>query len=145
MTSIRGFKLIFTSIGVIYVLLASSYLVRGPTVLRDFAVPESAVSSPVLQDFFSFFYLLMAFAGVLTVLLGLVTRERKQQLLVATVFCSWNIVAALRDLTTSDSRFGNHLYKGDATLVFVYIDLTFAAAFGYLIVKGLIAARTRHP
>lgn len=147
MTSIRGFKLVFTTMGIIYVLLASSMLVRGPTVLRDFAVPESTLSSPVLQDFFMFFYLLMAFLGVLTVLFGHVTRERVAQLIVAAVFCLWNIIAALRDLVTSDSRFGNHLYKGDATLVFVYIDLAFAAVFGYLMVKGLLAPRapSAHP
>jgi hypothetical protein len=137
MTPIRGFKPVFTTIGVIYILLASSWLLRGTSVLRDFGVPESLLSAPVLEDFFMFFYQGMAFVGVLTVLFGHVTREGKAQLLVAGVFCVKDLLAALRDLATSDSRFGNHLYKGDKTLIFVYIDLAFAAAFGYLIVSAL--------
>ncbi|HKU40445.1 MAG TPA: hypothetical protein VJR89_19925 [Polyangiales bacterium] len=137
MTSIRGFKLVFTSIGVIYIIMASSWLMRGPVVMLDFGVPESVLSEPVLQDFFFFFYQFMVFIGVLMVLFGQVARERKTQLLVASVFCIANILFALHDLSTSDSRFGNHLYKGDATLVFVYISLAIAAAFGYLAMKGL--------
>jgi len=135
-SSIRGFKAVFTTIGVIYVLLASSWLVRGSSVLRAFGVPESLSSAPVLEDIFLFFYQFMAFVGVLTVLFGHVTRERRTQLLVASVFCVSNILWALRDLSTSDSRFGNHLYKGDKTLLFVYMDLAVAAAFGYLIVSA---------
>ena len=136
MAPLRGFKATFTIVGVIYVLLASSMLVRGPVVLRDFAVPEHVVTEPVLRDFFLFFYLFMAFAGRLTVLFGHVTRERRAQLVVAGTFCVWNLVAAARDLLTSDSRFGNHLYKGDATLVFVCIDLAFAGVFAFLIARG---------
>lgn len=142
MTSIHGFKQVFTTIGVIYVLLASSMLVRGPSVLLDFGVPESVVFSPVLRDFFLFFYQLMAVVGVLTVLFGYVTAGGKAQLLVASAFCLANVLAAFRDLSTSDSRFGNALYKGDKTLVFVYISVTFASAFGYLVIRGL-AARAR--
>lgn len=141
MTSIRGFKPVFTAIGVLYVLLASSFLVRGVSVLRDFAVPESAIATPVLQDLFFFFYQLMLFVGVLTALFGLVVRELKAQLLVASVFCITNILLALRDLSTSDCSLGNHLYKGDKTLVFVYISLSLAAAFGLLTVRGLRAVR----
>ncbi|MDD9943875.1 MAG: hypothetical protein OXU20_22730 [Myxococcales bacterium] len=139
--SIRGFKLVFTTIGVIYTLMASSMLVRGVGALREFGVPESDLSSPVFADVFNFFYLLMAYIGVLTVLLGHVTKERRAQLLVACVFCLTNLLTALRDLSTSDSRFGNRLYHGDKTMVFVYISLVFAAAYGYVIVAGLRTAR----
>jgi hypothetical protein len=143
MAPIRGFKLVFIIIGVVYVLLACSMLLRGPSVLRDFAVAEGVVSAPVLVDFFLFFYQLMAFVGVLSVLFGLVTKDGKSQRLVASVFLLTNILLAVRDLSTSDSRFGNHLYKGDATLVLVYIDLIIATAFGYLTVKGVSAASKR--
>ena len=136
MTYLRVFKLVFTSIGVIYVLMATSFLVRGTVVLRDFGVSESAIADPLLQDFFSFFYQLMAFVGVVMVLFGHVTRERTSQLLVASFFCIANILCALRDLSTSDSRFGTHLYKGDQTVAFVYISLVFAAVFGVLAISG---------
>lgn len=140
---IRGFRLLFTLIGVLYVLLASSMLVRGVGVLRDFAVPEEVVASPVVEDFFLFFYQLMAFVGVLTALLGQVTRGRAAQTAVAGFFCASNVLIALRDLSTSDSRFGNHLYRGEATLVFVLISVTLAMAFGVLLAAGLRSARGR--
>lgn len=144
MPPIPGFKLTFTIVGVIYAALGASMLVRGPAVLRDFAVPETTVADPVLRDFFLFFYLLMAFLGALTVVLGHVTRERRAQLVVASTFTGWNLLAAGRDLLTSDSRFGNHLYKGDATLAFVVIDLVFAAAFAHLLVRARHANPRRH-
>jgi uncharacterized membrane protein len=140
---IRGFKPILTTIGVAYVLLASSMLVRGVGVMRDFAVPESVVSAPVFQDFFSFFYQLMIVLGVLTIVFGWVTRERKGQLLVARVFCVVNVLVTLRDLVTSDSSLGNRLYRGPATLIPVFIDLTLALVFGFLALGGLRPARTK--
>ena len=134
---IRAFKPVFTTIGVIYILLATSALVRGPAMLRDFAVAEALTADPVLGDFFYFFYQYMAFGGVLQVLFGRVTRGLRAQTLVACVYTAANILWALRDLSTSDSRFGNHLYRGDATLLFVVFDLAFAAAYGALALAGL--------
>ena len=141
--AIPGFKAVFTTLGVIYVLMASSMLVRGVGALREFGVPESAIAAPVLEDIFLFFYQYMALMGLFTVLFGHVTRERKAQVLVASVFTLANILVALRDLVTSDSRFGNHLYRGDKTLVFVCISLAYAAAFGCLVVKGLLVSPAR--
>jgi len=141
-SEVRGFRAVLTTIGVVYVLLASSMLVRGARVMRDFAVPESVVSAPVFADFFSFFYQLMALVGVLTVLFGRVTRERSAQLLVARVFCAASVLLTLRDLSTSDSSLGNHLYRGSATLIPVAIDLTIAIAFGLLALGGLRPARS---
>jgi hypothetical protein len=134
---IRGFKQVFTALGVTYILLASSWLVRGPVVLRDFAVPERVIAEPVFVDLFMFFYEFMAFGGVVQVLLGRVTRGLRAQTLVACVYTAANVLFTFRDLSTSDSRFGNRLYRGDATLLFVVTDLAFACAFGVLAVAGL--------
>jgi hypothetical protein len=142
MTFIRGFKPVFMTIGVLYVLMASSMLVRGVDALREYGVPPRDVESPVVADIFIFFYILMAFIGVLMVLFGHVTRERTHQLLVAAVFFAGQIVFTLRDLRTSDTALGNHLYKGDGTVAFVVIGLSFAAAFGVLVVAGLRGRRT---
>lgn len=135
-TALPSFKPVLTIIGVVYVLLASSMLVRGAGVLRDFQVPESLIAEPVFQDFFLFFYQLMAAVGVLTVLFAHVVRDRRGQLLVACVFCALNVLLALRDLITSDSTFGNHLYRGEATLVFVAIDVAIAVAFAFVAVTA---------
>jgi len=134
---IRGFRTVFTVIGVIYMLLASSMLVRGGGALRQFAVPEELVTALVLEDIFLFFYQLMLFNGLLMVLFGWTVRGRRNQAIVAGVLCVASLFFAWHDLVTSDSRFGNHLYKGEATLVFVYIGLAYAATFGWLCARGL--------
>ena len=126
---LRGFRATFLGIGALYLMLASSMLVRGAAVMRDFAVPDAVVTAPVFQDFFSFFYELMAAQGVLIALFGHVLRERKGQTLVASVLCVWNLYVTWRDLSTSDSPLGSHLYRGSATLIPVFIDLTLALVF----------------
>ncbi|MBC8069634.1 MAG: hypothetical protein IAG13_14955 [Deltaproteobacteria bacterium] len=134
--SIRGFKPVFTVIGALYVALASSMLVRGAAALVDFGVAPELAAEPVLADFFLFFYQLMAFVGVLTIVVGWVVHGRRGQALVAAVFCAANVLWALRDLGTSDSAFGNRLYQGEVTLVFVAIDVALALAFGAVAIRG---------
>jgi len=141
-STLRGFQPVFTVIGVLYILLASSMLVRGVGLMREFAVPEGVVASPVFEDFFLFFYQLMAVVGLLTILIGHVVRDRGGQLLFASFFWAINVLITVRDLSTSDSRFGNRLYRGDATLLPVYIDIVFALAFGLLALSGLRSPRT---
>jgi len=136
-SSIRGFKTTFTVVGVIYALMASTYLVQGPEVLLEFGVDEELVAEPILRDFFSFFYQLMAFIGVLTVVCGHVARERRTQMIAAGAFTIANVFFMLRDLSTSDSSMGNSLYEGDKTLVFVAINLTLVLIFGSFLVRGL--------
>jgi hypothetical protein len=138
---IRGFKASLMALGILYVMMASSMLVRGHGVMREFGAPEALVASPIFADVFSFFYELMATCGLSMVLFGQVTRDRASQVLVAAVFCATSLRFTLRDLRTSDSQFGNHLYKGDATLVFVYIGLIYATVFGALALAGLRAGR----
>lgn len=135
-TGLRAFKPTFVVLGLAYVLMASSALIQGPAFLEDFGVSHELVSEPVLVDFFSFFYQLMIYIGVLMVLFGLVTRERRAQAQVASVFCVTSILLALRDLSTSDSRFGTGLYEGDATVLFTVVGLVYAAAFGALAIAG---------
>jgi hypothetical protein len=143
--SIRAFKPVFTVIGALYVLLASSMLLRGPAALLDFGVAPELVAEPVLADFFTFFYQLMAFVGVLTVVVGWVVRGHRSQGVVAAMFCAANVLWGLRDLATSDSAFGNRLYKGEATLAFVAIDVVLAVAFGALAMRAALGSRATTP
>jgi hypothetical protein len=129
---VRWFAPIMTVIGVVYVLLASWILVRGVGIMGDFEVPDAVVSSPAFADFFTFFYQLMAVVGVLLVVFGRVTRARADQLLVARVLCVVNALLTWRDLSTSDSSLGNHLYRGSATLIPVGIDFVLTLTFGFL-------------
>ncbi|MET0287346.1 MAG: hypothetical protein ABW352_22870 [Polyangiales bacterium] len=138
----RGFKLTLTVVGVVYTLMACSMLVRGPTVLHEFGVSPRLTEEAVLRDFFSFFYQLMAAVGVLVVLMGHTVRERAAQRLVAAALGAANLLAAWRDLTTSDSDFGSRLYHGPKTMVFVYISLTYALIFAILAISAGRAPRT---
>lgn len=134
--SLPGFKTVFTVVGVVYAALGASMVVRGIRVLADFGVSETDLASPVLQDFFFFFYELMMFIGSLMVLFGQVTVGRRRQAVVAAVFVAANLLFALRDLSTSDTRFGSRLYRGDETVLFVVISLALAAAFASPLVRG---------
>lgn len=142
---IRGYRTTFTIVGIVYTLMACSMLVHGVERLSDFGVSNELVAEPVLEDFFMFFYQLMAFVGVLIVLMGHVVRERRLQGFVGFVLCVANILCALRDLSTSDSALGNRLYKGEDTIVFVLISATLAAIFGYFAWQGLRPRRTTSP
>lgn len=135
-SGIPGFRPAFIAVGVVYVVLASSALAGGVGVMRDFCVPEAVLASPFLGDFFSFFYECMAFVGVLIAVFGLTTRGRREQQWVALVFAGSSLLFGLRDLSTSDSQFGNHLYCGRATLVFVYFSFALVGIFGALALLG---------
>ena len=142
---IPGYRTTFTIVGIVYTMMACSMLVHGVDRLCDFGVSKELVAEPVLEDIFMFFYQLMAFVGVLIVVLGHVVRERKLQGFVGLVLCVANILTALRDLSTSDSALGNRLYKGEDTIVFVLIGATLAAIFGYFAWQGLRPRRTNSP
>ena len=135
-TGLRAFKPACVVLGLGYVLMASSALAKGTAFLEDFGVSHELASDPVLTDFFVFFYQLMAYIGVLTVVFGWVTKERRAQAQVASVFLVANILMALRDLGTSDTRFGNALYEGEETMVFVLVSVVYAIVFGALAVMG---------
>lgn len=144
-TGMRAFRPAFVVLGLAYVLMAGSALVKGTVFLEDFGVSHAIASDPVLTDFFLFYYELMAYIGVLTIVFGLVTRERRAQAQVASVFFAASILLALRDLSTSDTRFGNALYKGDATAFFVVVSLVYASVFGVLAVMGFRRGPTPRP
>lgn len=135
-TGLRAFKPAFVVLGIVYVLMAASALVRGPAFLEEFGVSHAIASDPVLEDFFMFLYQLMAYIGILIIVFGLVTRERRDQARVSSVFCVASILCALRDLSTSDTQLGNALYKGEATVFFVGVSVVYAVVFGSLAIMG---------
>lgn len=134
---IRGFRTTFVVIGVLYVMMASSALVHGVEFLGDFGVSPELIAEPVLEDFFRFFYELMAVIGVLIIVFGHVAKERRTQGISALVLCLTNTWFGIRDLSTSDSPWGNQLYEGEKTLFFVIIDAILVAIFGYFAWRGL--------
>jgi hypothetical protein len=127
-----GWKPLCITMGVVYVLLALSMLVRGVGIMTGFGTPDELVRSPVFADFFSFFYELMALVGVLIALLGITTQGRALQQKIASVLCSVNLALAARDLSTADWAFGSRLYRGPGTLAPVAISLVFALAYAWV-------------
>jgi hypothetical protein len=145
-TGLRAFKPAFIALGAGYVLMSSTALVKGTAFLEDFGVAHELASDPVLTDFYVFFYQLMAYVGVLTIVFGLVTRGHRAQAQVASVFVVANVLTALRDLSTSDTRFGSAIYKGDETIVFIVVSVVYALVFAVLAVlatRGSRRARAR--
>ena len=138
---VRGFRAVLSALGALYVLLATSMLVRGAGMMRDFEVPASLTSHPVFEDFFTFFYQLMAGVGVLVALLGQVARDRRSQVRVAAVLCAASILITLRDTATSDTVWGNRLYRGSGTLILIYIDAVIALVLATLLIGSLRRAR----
>ncbi len=131
-TGLRAFRPLLVALGLAYVLMASSALVQGTPFLEDFGVSHDIASDPVLIDLFMFSYQMMAYIGVLFVMLGLVTRERRAQAQVAAVLFVTSLLLTLRDLSTSDTRFGNALYEGEATVIFVVVGAAYSLVFGGL-------------
>lgn len=139
---IRGFKVVFVILGVVYMMMASYALIAGTEFLCEFGVPKSVYAEPVFTDIFMFYYQLMWIVGLFTLLFGLVTRGLSAQRLIASAMCATHLFISWRDLSTSDSRFGNHLYHGEKTLVFVYIGLAIALAFGVVALLGFLPMRS---
>jgi uncharacterized membrane protein len=91
--SIPGFKIVLTVIGLVYMAMGASMVARGVGALRPFGVPEEIVASPVVSDFFTFFYELMMCVGALMVLFGHVTVGRTRQIAVAATFMVLDVLA----------------------------------------------------
>ena len=89
----------------------------------------------------AFHYFRMLPQDLMMVVFGLATRDRKAQVLVASVFCVASILLALRDLSTSDTPFGSALYEGPGTVFFVFVSLVYAGCFGGLAFVGLRRGR----
>lgn len=68
--------------------------------------------------------------------------------MVAGVLSAANVLIALRNLSTSDSTFGNHLYRAPKTLVFAFISVALALIFAVLAVltaRGVGSAQGDDP
>jgi uncharacterized membrane protein len=128
----RGWRPLCITVGVVYVLLALSMLVRGVDIMRGFGTPDEVVRSPVFADFFYFFYELMALVGVLIGLLGITTQGRARQQKIAGLLSAVMLALLWRDLSTADWALGSRLYRGPGTLAPPLISLVIALAFAWV-------------
>jgi hypothetical protein len=139
-TYLPGFRRLCTVVSVLYLLLAGSMLARGArVVMKPLGVPESVLSSAHFADFFHWLFVHMAVIGILIGMLGRFVEEGRHQRTVARVLCLLEAHYTYLDVSTSDSRFGNALYRGPGSLVPPMIDLVVLVAFAYFGMKGLKA------
>ncbi len=144
-TGLRAFRPTFLVLGASYVLMASYALAKGTAFLEEFGVSHALATDPVVNDFYTFFYQLMAYIGVLIVVFGLITKGHRTQAQVASLFAVANILTALRDLSASNTRFGSAVYENDEILIFVAVSLVYALVFGAVAIMALRAARRDGP
>jgi len=133
-----GFRRACTVVGVLYVALGGSMVLRGPRqVLQPFGVPELVLSSPHFADFFHWVFVHALVLGVLIGLLGRYVVDGSSQRIVSRVLCVAELHYLYLDLRTSDSPLGNGLYRGSASLIPPIIDLAVAILFAILGMRKL--------
>ena len=135
---VPGWKLIGTVIGAVYCLLGGSMLLQGvQAVMQPFGLPESTLASPHFADFFHFLFVHMVVLGIMTVLLARFVTEGRYQRIAAWLLCAINVHYTYLDLRTSDSAFGNALYRGPNTLVPPAIDVVVVLCWLYLALRPM--------
>jgi hypothetical protein len=133
---LRGFKTICSAVSVTYVLLGSSMLIRGARAsMQPFGVPEVVLTSAYFADFFHFLFIHMIVIGLLIGTLGWFVQHDRQQRMAARLLCVIQLHYTYLDLRTSDSIFGNGLYRGSASITPALVDLVVTLAFAFLSVR----------
>jgi hypothetical protein len=128
-----GFRRACTVVGVLYVAFGGSMVLRGSRqAMQPFGVPELVLSSPQFADFFHWVFVHTMVLGVLIGLLGRYVVDGASQRVVSWVLCAAELHYLYLDLRTSDSPFGNGLYRGPASLVPPAFDLAVAILFAVL-------------
>lgn len=113
-----GFKASCLAFGALYVLLGARILLRGiPTSMAEYAVPEVTLQSPHYQDAILWVYLHTIVLGMITVVVGLVAVEDRVKRWFARAFLAAHICYTYLDARSSESFFGNGLYRGPGSVV----------------------------
>jgi hypothetical protein len=133
-----GFRRACTVVGVLYLALGGSMVLRGARqVMQPFGVPELVLSSPHFADFFHWVFVHMMVLGILIGMLGRFVVDGVSQRFVARILCLAELHYLYLDLRTSDSPLGNGLYRGSATLVPPIIDAAVVVVFAVLGMRSL--------
>jgi len=137
---IPAFKPLMITIGVLYVLMASSILLRdvGES-LGPFGLPQATLDSPHFQDAIIWVYFHMTVLGGAFIVVGFKSRTLSFQ----RAFVRFCFVAHLGyvylDVRSSDTALGIALYKGPASAVPAVIAAIFLLCFAAL---SLLPARS---
>lgn len=140
--SLPGFKIICTSVGVLYVLLGCFTLAQGSqAILAPFGLPAGVLASPHFADFFHWVFVHMITIGMLIGMLGRFVIDPQRQRTTARVLCLLELHYLFLDVRTS--VLGNNLYPHPKSLAPVIIDLIVVVCFAYLSFRPIsYASRT---
>jgi hypothetical protein len=115
--TLPGFRASCLTVSAIYVLLASSILVRGPMVaMADYAVPEQTLASPHYADAMFWVFLHMTVIGLIIGVVGWFAEGVRMQRAFARILLAAQCVYFFLDVRSADWSLGNALYKGPGSL-----------------------------
>ncbi len=113
-----NFKIILSSIGIVFVLLSISLFAKGlKTSMMEFKVPDITLNSEHYLDALKWVYIHQIFIGGLIFFLGQsVTNLKHQRSITVFILIAISYYVYL-DFRTSDSSFGNGLYQGEQSII----------------------------
>lgn len=130
-----GFRPSFLTIGVVYVLLAASILVRGVDAsMSPFGVPADVVRAPHYVDAITWVYVHQMVIGVVIATLGLVVHDARAQVVLARVLAAAHVVYVFLDVRSSE--LATALYRGPASVVPAVIGVVASIVLARLAVQS---------
>ncbi len=131
------FKLGCSVVGITYVVIAAGILSQGViSFMAQCGLPESTLQSPYYADAIFFHFFDMMVIGVLITLAGQVESLTFQRVFSSTMLVIQSVYLYL-DLQTSDTPFGNSLYKGPNSVAPAVIGFVFTLLFLLLTISSL--------
>lgn len=112
-----GFRASCLTLGVLYVLLAGSILIRGPmAAMADYGVPQETLASPHYADAMFWVFLHMAVIGLVIGLVGWFGEGVRFQRAFSRLMLACQLVYLFLDVRAADWALGNALYEGPGSL-----------------------------
>jgi hypothetical protein len=112
-----GFRATCLTLGSLYVFLAGSILVRGPTTaMADYAVPPETLASPHYADAAFWIFLHMTMLGLINVVVGWFAEGVRLQRAFVRLWLVAQLGYLFLDVRAADWALGTALYKGPGSL-----------------------------
>jgi hypothetical protein len=127
------FRVSCVVIGVLYVLLGASVLVRGgASSLAEFGVPAATLASPHYGDAIWWVYSHMIVIGLMTGVVGWFARGVELKRWFVRLMFLTQVYYVVLDVRASDSPLGSGLYEGPASIVPAVIGAFVMLVFAHL-------------
>jgi hypothetical protein len=127
------FKTSCVVVGILYVLLGASVLVRGGAAsLAEFGVPADTLASPHYADAIWWVYTHMIVIGLMTGVVGWFAQGVQLKRSFARLMFVAHIYYVILDVRASDSLLGSGLYEGPASIVPAIIGALVMLVFAHM-------------